>query len=146
MVQLQNKPIVFKQTLTAEFPNSNSIYIYIYIYIYISIPTPLPWVGCNTRSIFKCSLTNLNSDFSFSQIGCQTKVKKLSLFYSLSIAGREIVGWISFPRLLQLCEMQTATSKIWTWTNMSIFYNDNHYSTKLILQAYLNGIDLLLIL
>ena len=45
-------------------PSGTNIYIYIYIYIYISfLPTG---AGFDTRSIFKRSLTGLNSEFSFS--------------------------------------------------------------------------------
>ena len=41
--------------------------VYIYIYIYISIFTNTSTrVGYDTRSIFKRSLTGLNSEFSFS--------------------------------------------------------------------------------
>ena len=39
----------------------------IYIHVYAN---PSPRAGCNTRSIFKQSLTGLNSEFSFSKIGC----------------------------------------------------------------------------
>ena len=41
----------------------------------------------------------------------------------LSIAGWRIVGFIPFPRVLVLCEMQTASSKIWTWVATFISYN-----------------------
>ena len=44
-----------------------NMYIYIYIYIYISyLPIPSARAGYDTRSIFKQSLTVLNSEFSFS--------------------------------------------------------------------------------
>ena len=42
------------------------IYIYIYIYIYTNLPNPSARAGYDTRSIFKRSLTGLNSEFSFS--------------------------------------------------------------------------------
>ena len=44
----------------------------------------------------------------------------------LFIAGGRIVGFILFPRILALCEMQTAWSRIWTWATESISYDDNH--------------------
>ena len=50
-------------------------------------PTPPPWVGSDTRSIFKWSTTGLNSDF-FSYTDCLTKAKEPSLLYYLSIDGR----------------------------------------------------------
>ena len=49
----------------------------------------------------------LNSEFFFSLTGCHTKVKKTSL----PIAGGSVVGLIPFPRLLMLCETQTASSR-----------------------------------
>ena len=40
-----------------------------------------------------------------------------------------IIGFISFPRVLVLCEMQLVSSRIWTRVTVSIFYDDNHYTT-----------------
>ena len=65
-----------------------------------------------TRSIFKRSLTGLNSEFSFSQTSCLTKAEELSLSYYLPIAGGRIIGFIAFPRVLMLWEMQSFTSRI----------------------------------
>ena len=67
-----------------------------YVFTNSSIQT-----GCNTRSIFKQSSTGLNSKFSFHP-SCHTKAKEPSHSYYLSIAG-----FIPFPRVLVLCEMQT---------------------------------------
>ena len=43
-------------------------YVYLYMYIYMSIlfTNPSAQAGYDTRSIFKRSLTGLNSEFSFS--------------------------------------------------------------------------------
>ena len=65
----------------------------------------------------------MNSEFSFS------KAEEPSLPYYLSIAGGKIIGFIPFPRLLVLCEMQSASSRIWTRVAMSISNDDNHYTT-----------------
>ena len=81
------------------------------------------------RVVLKRSLTGLNSEFSFSTIGCHTKVKVLSLPYYLPIARARIVGCISFPRVL-LCEMQITSSWIRTLVALSIFYDDNYYDTS----------------
>ena len=62
------------------------IYIYIYIYIYI-IPSLSAQDERDTRSIFKRSLTGLNPEFSFSYIGCDTKIKEDSLPYYFFRAG-----------------------------------------------------------
>ena len=47
----------------------------------------------------------------------------------LRIAGRRIIGFIHFPRVLALCEMQSASSRIWTRVIVSISYDNNHYIT-----------------
>ena len=100
----------------------HDIYIYIYIYIFIYIyylyvyisylPKPSPRAGYDTSSIFKRSLTGLNSEFSFSWTSCLTKAEEPSLFYYLPIAGGRIIGFILFPRVLVLCEMQSVSSRI----------------------------------
>ena len=83
---------------------------------------------CDTRSIFKRSLTGLNSDFSFSRTGCSSKVKEPCLFNYSSIAGGRIVGCIPFPRSLARCEIQTASSRFRTRVTISISNDDNHYT------------------
>ena len=85
---------------------------------------------CNTGSIFKWSLTGLNSEFSFSSTGCRTKVKEFSLPYYLSIAGRRIIGFIPFSRVLSRCEMQTVSSRIQTCVALSVSYDSIHYTTN----------------
>ena len=47
----------------------------------------------------------------------------------LPIAGGRIIGFIPFPRVLLLCEMQPALSRIWTLVAVSISFDDNHYNT-----------------
>ena len=85
--------------------------------------------GFDTRSIFKWSLTGLNSEFSFSKTSCFTKAEEPSLPYYLPIAGGRIIGFIPFPRVLVLCEMQSVSARIWTRVTVSISYDDNHYTT-----------------
>ena len=60
------------------------------------LPTPPLGEGCDTRSIFKQSLTSL---FSFSYTGCQTKTEESSLTFYLTITGRRITGFILFLRV-----------------------------------------------
>ena len=100
--------------------------IYIYIYIYTN---PSARAGYDTRSVFKRSLTGLNSEFSFSWTSCLTKAEEPNLLYYLPIAGGRIIGFIHFPRVLMLCEMQSVLSRIWTRVVESISYDDNHYTT-----------------
>ena len=90
---------------------------------------PSARAGYDTSSIFKRSLTGLNSEFSFSETSCLTKAEEPSLSYYLPIAGGRINGFIHFPRVLVLCEMQLVSSRIWTRVAVSISYDDNHYTT-----------------
>ena len=146
-----------KIMLPTNYSFTNHIYIYIYIYIYMYVcmyvyfpyylslwidlkriiqvefsilfTNPSARVGYDTRSIFKRSLTGLNSEFSLSYTSCLTKAEELSLSYYLPIAGGRIIGFIPFLRVLALCEMQSVSSRIWTRVGVSISYDDNHYTT-----------------
>ena len=89
---------------------------------------PSVWVGYDTRSIFKQSLTGLNSKFSFSWTSCLNKAEEPSQPYYLLIAGGRIIGFIPFSRVFVLCEMQSVLSRIWTRVAMSISYDNNHYT------------------
>ena len=51
-----------------------------------------------------------------------------SLSYYLPIAGGRIIGFIPFPRVLVLCEMQSVSSRIWTRIAVFISYGDNDYT------------------
>ena len=62
-------------------------------------------------------------------MSCLTKAEELSLPYNLPIAGGRIIGYITFPRVLVLCEMQSVSSRFWTRVAVSISCNDNHYTT-----------------
>ena len=83
-----------------------------------------------TQGQFKQRLTGLNSEFSFSLASGFTNAEEASLLYYLPIAGGRIIGFIPFPRVLVLYEMQLASSRIWTRIAVSISYNDNHYNTS----------------
>ena len=76
--------------------------------------------GYDTRSIFKRSLTGFNSEFSFSPS---------PPYYLPILAGGRIFGFIPFPRVLVLWEMQSISSRIWTRVTVSISCDDNHYTT-----------------
>ena len=56
-----------------------------------------------------------------------------SLSYYLPIAGGRIIGFIPFPRVLVLCEMQSVSSRIWTRIAVFISYGDNDYTTGTLL-------------
>ena len=86
---------------------------------------PSARAGYDTGPIFlKRSLTGLNSEF----FSCLTKSEEPSLSYYLPIAGGWIIGFIPFPRVLVLCEMQSVSSRIWTRVTVSISKNDNYYT------------------
>ena len=95
----------------------------------IMFTNPSARAGYDTRSIFKQSLTGLNSVFSFSMTSCHTNAEELSLSYYLPIAGGRIIGFIPSPRVLVQCEMQSVSSRVWTRVAVPISYDDNHFST-----------------
>ena len=70
----------------------------------ILFTNPSARAGYDTTSIFKRSLTDLNSEFSFSLTSCLTKAEEPGLSYYLPIAGGRIIGFIPSPRVLVLCE------------------------------------------
>ena len=81
------------------------------------------------KVIFKRSLTGLNSEHSFSKTSSLAKVEEPSLSHYLPIAGGRIFGFIPFPSVLVLREMQSVSSRIWTRVAVSISYEDNHNTT-----------------
>ena len=94
------------------------------IFAYSSLPTP-PLGQDMTQGQFLSEVYR----FSFYTTNCLTKVEEPSLPYYLTIAGGRIIGFIPFPRVLVLCEMQLAWSRIWTRVAVSISYDNNHYTT-----------------
>ena len=97
--------------------------------IFLLFTNPSARAGYDTRSIFRRSLTGLNSEFSFSYTSCLTKAEEPSLSYYLPIAGGRIIVFIPFARVLVLCEMQSVSSRIWTRIAVFISYDDNDYTT-----------------
>ena len=81
----------------------------------------------------------LNSEFSFSYTSCFTNAEEISLPYYLPIAGGRIIGFIPFPRVLVLCQMQSVSSRVWTRVAVSISHDDNHHTTGT--SVYLLTID-----
>ena len=69
-------------------------------------------------------------EFSFPSRHLPYYGQRASLPYYLPIAGGRIIGFIPFPRVLALCEMQTPSPRVWTRITNSISYNDNHYITN----------------
>ena len=76
-------------------------------YTYLPIPS--------ARAIFKRSVTGLNSQSLASpRLVASPRLKNPNLSHYFSIAGGRIIGFIPFPRVLVLCEMQSVSSRIWT--------------------------------
>ena len=111
---------------------------------------PSARAGYDTRSIFKRSLTGFEFRVSFSKTSCLIKAEEPSLSYHISITGERIIGFIPFPRVLVLCEMQSASARIWIRVAVSISYDDNHWYlqenmfTNHIYFIYMNQQDLAL--
>ena len=121
------------------------VYVCVWVYLWIEFVCLIPdfvviYIFTNpsaraeydTRSFFKRSLTGLNSELSFSSTSCLTKAEEPSLPYYLPIAGGRIIGFIPFPRVLVLCEMQPVSSRIWTRVAASISYDDNTTGTAFV--------------
>ena len=90
---------------------------------------PSARAGYDTRSMFKRSLSGLNSEFSFSWTSCLIEAEEHSLPYYLAIACGRIIGFIPFPRVLVLCEMHSVSSRIWTCITCPFPTIINHYTT-----------------
>ena len=105
---------IFTHTHTHTRTHTHT-HTHIYIYIYVCIYTRnLHTSRMRHKVNSKWSLTGLNTEFSFSNIGCNSKVKESSLVFYLFILERETVGVIHFPRVLALCATQTTSSRIWS--------------------------------
>ena len=87
-------------------------------------PTPTLGQDMAQGQFFKRSLTGLKSELSFSFTSCLTKAEEPSKPFYLSIAGGRIIGFIPFPRVLVLCEMQSVSSRIWTPATITITPSD----------------------
>ena len=93
------------------------------------LPTPSSWAECDSCSVFKQSLTEI----SFSYIGCSTKNEGPNLPYYLAIAKGISIWFKFFARVLALCELQIASSKIRTRVGF-IFFTKIIVSTRSLLK------------
>ena len=89
-------------------------------------PTPPPRTGFDTKPVFKLSITDLNSEFSFST-SYITKAKEHNLRYYWPIAGRRTNGFMPFSKTSTQRNTRIASSKIWTRITDSISKDDNRY-------------------
>ena len=102
-------------------------------YIYLLIP---PHWKDMTHGQFLSGVLLVSIQSFPPRLVCLTKAEKLSLPYYLPIVGGRIIGFIPFPRVLVRCEMQSASSKIWTRVIVSISHDDNHYPTTLVIDIW----------
>ena len=100
--------------------------------MYMYLPNPSTRVGCNTRSIF-CRFNRFEFKV-FLLDRNHIMVKEISLSYYLPRAGGRIVEFIPFPSVLALCEMQTGSSRFWTFFTLSKTTSNHH--TVYYVQAY----------
>ena len=92
----------------------------------ILFTNPFAQAGYDTRSIFKRSLTSLIESLPSPRLIASPRLKNPVY---LPIDEGRIIRFIPFPRVLVLCEMRSASSRIWTRVAVSISYDDNHYTT-----------------
>ena len=78
---------------------------YIYIYIYMG-------QDMTQGQFLSGVLQVLIQGFPSPRLVALPRLKSPSLPYYLPIAGGRIIGFIPFPRILVLCEMQSVSSKI----------------------------------
>ena len=57
--------------------------------------------------------------------------------YYLPITGGRIVGYIPFLWVLELCEIQTVSFRIWTWVTVYISLDNNHFTTSTLIYIYI---------
>ena len=98
------------------------------IQLVVLFTNPSARAGYDTRSIFKRSLTGLNSEFSFSQTSCLNKAEEPSLSYYLP--WRENKGVHTFPK--GICPKVNIIARL----EYELAYYDfavhrfNHYTTR----------------
>ena len=94
------------------------------LFCFIIFTNPSARAGYDTRSTFKVWIQSFPSP----RLVASLRLKNPVFPTILPIAGGTILGFIPFPRVLVLCEMQSVLSRFWTRVAVSISYDDNHYS------------------
>ena len=95
-----------------------------------SYASPLLLTYCLNVMMYKCVANISCRHYTLSYIFFWHSDFYLPIFtHYLPIAGGRIIGFLPFPRVLVLCEMQSVSSRIWTCVAVSIPYDNNHYTT-----------------
>ena len=102
------------------------VYTQSWCYIFTN---PFARAGCDTRSIFDAEVGIQN--FPSPNLVAILRLKSPVCPTIVPIAGGRIVGFIPFPIVLVISEMQTALSSIWTRVTVSIFYDNYVTRTEL---------------
>ena len=102
----------------------NCAFMYCFTFFFF-FPNPSARAGYDTRSIFEAEFNR----FEFRVFLLLDSAEEPSLPYYLPLAGGRIFGFIPFPRVLVLCEMQSVRSRIRTCVAVSTSCDDNHYTT-----------------
>ena len=84
----------------------------------------------DTRSIFMLRFPGLNSEFSFTQTACHTKIKMSSLLNYLSQDGGSNIGFIPSSKGISAMWNANSLIRIWNHITLAISYNDNHCTTS----------------
>ena len=93
---------------------------------YLSIFTnPSTRAGYDTRSFLNGVWQVWIQSFPSPRLVASPRLKNQVCPTILPIDGGRIIGFILFPRVLVLCEMQLAWSRFWTRVAVSISYDDN---------------------
>ena len=94
-------------------------------HVYIYLTPPPPQVGCNTVN-FEAKYNGFEFSFPSKVVALLKPVQLLRFNHSWD--GERIIGFILFPRVLMLCEMQTALSRALVIRSISL--NNNCYPTS----------------
>ena len=95
---------------------------------YIIFTNPTARAGYDTRSVFKRSLTGLNSEFPSPSLVALPRLKYQSAL--LFTHSRRENNWIhTFPKGISAMWNAISLVQVWTRVAVSISYDDNHYTT-----------------
>ena len=103
------------------------------------LPNPSARAGYDTRSIFKRSLTGLNSEFSFSSTSCLNKAEEPSPSYYLPIAGGRIRGSYLSQGICPKGNIIARLEYELTYYDSAV-HRFNHYTTRTPLEVTVSSV------
>ena len=112
-----------------EFTNLKTKTSFIYKSNNYVLTKPTAWAGCDTRSILSRVQQVWSQSFPSRLVVIpRSKSSVCPPLYPWLEGG--IIGFIPFPKVLTVCEMQTASSRVWTQAAVSISHDYNVYTTS----------------